>query len=499
MPHRGRRKDPALPPARRARGGRGVRCGGRRGLRSGSGARRPRSASPRPPHRCRRQPALPRRSDSLPLGGARCAHRAGPRDGRRRALRADTDRPPRRLGAPQLLPPGRERRADGRGADAPRRGGPGAERRARWRAGLRALRRVRRLPQALGRSRPAAGRPSRAAPRGRRHGYRARGGLPGAPRARGGGLRADRRPAVDGDRLPRGRCARGARDPPPAGRMTGAPIREAIVFTDPQSVRAIAGVPLLVRTILVLQRAGLERGTLASAEAPPARVERALLRALENPRDGYLDRLLYRRLSRPTTRVLARSPCSPNAVTLVGIGLGALGGVLLGLPGQAALLAAFLCLLASGVLDCSDGELARLRFAESRLGHWLDVSGDTVVHVCVLGGIAARIAASGRSPGWAALTGLGAGVLGAFAVMTWSEQSEARRRRVPGWENRLLDGVLSPLSTRDWYVFMVAFALARQLEWLVPAAAVGAQVFWVAGLVALVRVLGRVPGVHAPQ
>ena len=121
------------------------------------------------------------------------------------------------------------------------------------------------------------------------------------------------------------------------------------------------------------------------------------------------------------------------------------------------------------------------------------------MHLCVLGGIAARIAASGRSPGWAALTGLGAGVLGAFAVMTWSEQSEARRRRVPGWENRLLDGVLSPLSTRDWYVFMVAFALARQLEWLVPAAAVGAQVFWVAGLgVAhgpmIVSGLGRVQG-----
>ena len=371
--------------------------------------------------------------------------------------------------------------------------------------------------------------------------------------------------------------------------MNGTPIREAIVFTDPRGVRPIAGVPLLVRTMLVLQRAGLERctlvgeaglpddcrirlavtavpslvppddpalrlviapgavidetlvrdlqararpgemltvehdgarvsvapgprvldgdcprlrlsaGTLACAEAPPARVEHALLRALENPRDGYLDRLLYRRLSRPTTRVLARGPCSPNAVTLVGIGLGALGGILFGLPGQAALLAALLCLLASGVLDCSDGELARLRFAESRLGHWLDVSGDTVVHLCVLGGIAARIAASGRSPGWAALTGLGAGVLGAFAVMTWSEQSEARRRRVPGWENRLLDGVLSPLSTRDWYVFIVAFALAGQLEWLVPAAAVGAQVFWVAGLVALVRVLGRVPGVHAPQ
>ena len=347
--------------------------------------------------------------------------------------------------------------------------------------------------------------------------------------------------------------------------MNGTPIREAIVFTDPRGVRPIAGVPLLVRTMLVLQRAGLERCTLVGEAGlpddcrirlavtavpslvppddpalrlvigPGAVIDETLVRDLQararpgevlavehdgvrvsvapGPRvlDGDCPRLRLSagtlacaeappaRVEHALLRVLARGPCSPNAVTLVGIGLGALGGILFGLPGQAALLAALLCLLASGVLDCSDGELARLRFAESRLGHWLDVSGDTVVHLCVLGGIAARIAASGRSPGWAALTGLGAGVLGAFAVMTWSEQSEARRRRVPGWENRLLDGVLSPLSTRDWYVFMVAFALARQLEWLVPAAAVGAQVFWVAGLVALVRVLGRVPGVHAPQ
>jgi len=151
------------------------------------------------------------------------------------------------------------------------------------------------------------------------------------------------------------------------------------------------------------------------------------------------------------------------------------------------------------VLDCSDGELARLRFAESRLGHWLDVSGDTIVHVWLLGGIVTRITATGQRPDWWVLAALAAGVFGALAVMTWSEQREARRRRVRGWENGLLDNVLSPLSTRDWYVFVVAFTIAGRLEWLVPAAAVGAQVFWVVGLVALVRVLGRVPDLQAPH
>ena len=47
-----------------------------------------------------------------------------------------------------------------------------------------------------------------------------------------------------------------------------------------------------------------------------------------------------------------------------------------------------------------------------------------------------------------------------------------------GWENRVIDRILSPLTTRDWHVFPVAFAALGALAWLVPAAAVGAQLFW---------------------
>jgi phosphatidylglycerophosphate synthase len=230
---------------------------------------------------------------------------------------------------------------------------------------------------------------------------------------------------------------------------------------------------------------------LGPAAAPAREQAEQLLRGLENPRDGYFDRLLYRRLSRPLTARLLRTSVTPNAVTVVGIAAGVAGGLLLGLPGPGATLAAILLLLASSVLDCSDGELARLRFAESKLGHVLDVTGDTVVHLALLGGIALRLTSTGETPSTAAMVGLGAGIVGAFAAITMSEQAEARRRRVPSWENRVLDGVLSPLSTRDWYVFPVALAAAQRLGWLVPAAAVGAHVFWVTAALLLWRALRK--------
>jgi phosphatidylglycerophosphate synthase len=358
------------------------------------------------------------------------------------------------------------------------------------------------------------------------------------------------------------------------------PIREAIIVPEAgDPLRPVGRVPLLVRTILTLQRAGVERCTLVGPLVPPADprircalataptltpaaddalrlvvgagtvidpalvrdlqararpgqaleveadgarvrvapgplvaenggarlcpgagtlrradgpgLEQALLSALENPRDGWLDRLFRRRLSRPLTRLLIRTPVTPNALTAIGIAVGVAGGLLLGLPGMAAVVVAIALLEVSAVLDCSDGELARLRFAESRLGHWLDMAGDTVVHLAVLAGIARRIARAGSAPGSWLLAALFVGVLGAFAMISWSEATEARRRRVAGWENRLLDGVLSPLTTRDWHVFPLLFALAGRLDLLVAAAAVGANVFWATGLVLLLRALRR--------
>jgi phosphatidylglycerophosphate synthase len=210
---------------------------------------------------------------------------------------------------------------------------------------------------------------------------------------------------------------------------------------------------------------------------------------LDHPHDGYVDGILYRPLARPVTRLLLATPASPNAVTLASTAVGVAGGLLVGSAGAGGVLAGVLCLVVSGVLDCSDGELARLRHAQSRLGHALDVTGDTLVAVALLAGIVRHLARSHAMPGWPVVAALGLGVAGSFAAISWSEAMEARRRRVACWENRVLDGVLGPLTTRDWYVFPVAFALAGRLDWLVPAAAVGAHAFWLATVVLLLRTL----------
>lgn len=237
--------------------------------------------------------------------------------------------------------------------------------------------------------------------------------------------------------------------------------------------------------------AGPRAGILEPADRPPASLERCLIRGLRNPRDGWLDRAVGRRLSAPLTRVLVRTPLSPNVVTALAMVLGIAGGLALGSSSGAGVAMGVAALVLSSALDCADGELARLRFEESRFGHALDLAGDTVVHLAVLGGIARRLAEAGAAPSWGTLAALAAGVAGAFAVVTACEVTEGRRRRVASWENRLIDGVLAPLTTRDWYLFPVGFALAGQLPWLVPAAAVGANVFWAAGLAALLRVLRR--------
>jgi len=217
-----------------------------------------------------------------------------------------------------------------------------------------------------------------------------------------------------------------------------------------------------------------------SSELPPA---------LDNPREGYIDRVLYRPLSRPLTRLLLPTPVSPNAVTIASTAVGVAGALLVGSASRAGVLAGVLCLVVSGVLDCSDGELARLRHAETRLGHALDIGGDTLVNLALLAGIVHRLGRAGAAPSWPVVVALVLGVVGAFAAITWSEATEARRHRVACWENRVLDGVLGPLTTRDWYVFPVAFALAGRLDWLIPAAAVGAHVFWVMTLGLLLRAL----------
>jgi phosphatidylglycerophosphate synthase len=94
--------------------------------------------------------------------------------------------------------------------------------------------------------------------------------------------------------------------------------------------------------------------------------------------DGVVAYYLARPLSRPLTRMALRTALTPNQVTLVGLLVGIASGVVASRGGSAGYVGAALLFFLGLVLDCVDGEMARLTLGTSRLGQWLDTLTDDV-------------------------------------------------------------------------------------------------------------------------
>jgi phosphatidylglycerophosphate synthase len=107
---------------------------------------------------------------------------------------------------------------------------------------------------------------------------------------------------------------------------------------------------------------------------------------------------------RPPAYVLARAllptPVSPNLVTVGSIVLGCAAGVAIFGSFRFHLPAAGLLIFSSAVLDCCDGQLARLRKSSSAFGRMLDGIADLVVSTVVAGGGAWLILQKHRDPPW---------------------------------------------------------------------------------------------------
>ncbi|MEK7657349.1 MAG: CDP-alcohol phosphatidyltransferase family protein [Elusimicrobiota bacterium] len=221
--------------------------------------------------------------------------------------------------------------------------------------------------------------------------------------------------------------------------------------------------------------------------------------------DSFMARHFDRRVSLALTRRLLDTRLSPNAMTV--------SSTLVGLAGAALMLAGTPGMLAAGaltvwvhtLLDGCDGELARLRFQESRLGGVLDFWGDNAVHGALFLCLGIGLYRGGRG---AAMPALGVLALAAAAASAWLVYSRAAAKprhaespffnglEVAGAESlstpqRLLSRLEDALARRDFVYILVAAALAGRLDLFLWAAGIGAPLF-LAALVYLIR-KGRDP------
>jgi phosphatidylglycerophosphate synthase len=180
------------------------------------------------------------------------------------------------------------------------------------------------------------------------------------------------------------------------------------------------------------------------------------------------------------TRGIAHLPLALLAFA-PGVGLAGAALFLSARPGAA--VAGALLVLLHSILDGCDGELARLRFQESRFGGILDFWGDNVVHAAVFGTIAAAWSRdSGRSGplllGAAAI--LGTILSAAFVSLhTMAQVAEGPlftsvSRSPDARFSRLADA----LARRDFLYLLVILAALGKVRWFLVMAAVGSPIYF---------------------
>jgi phosphatidylglycerophosphate synthase len=248
---------------------------------------------------------------------------------------------------------------------------------------------------------------------------------------------------------------------------------ENVIAMEGQLISAESG-PLPVRMAVAEPKpiiAGVV-ATLISDPASAAEAERKLWASLTSTADGLVDRFFNRPLGRLFSKLLVRTPVSPNQVSVVSILVGlaaawffARGNFLVGA------LVFQLC----AIIDCVDGDLARALFKQSRLGKWLDLGGDQIVHFSVFAAIGLGVARLDPTMPARAL-GLSAalGVLLCFTVLVRALRQPASQR------TPLLNKLIDATANRDFSILLLFLALLGRMELFLWLAGIGIHVFWMA-------------------
>lgn len=187
--------------------------------------------------------------------------------------------------------------------------------------------------------------------------------------------------------------------------------------------------------------------------------------------DGLLARLLDRHLSWRISRRLARTWVTPNQLTVANTALGLIAALMFASASYWWRLLGSIVFLFSIMLDGVDGEVARLKMAETEFGGMLDKLTDNLVNVAVFAGL---MAGCYRSSGSAAYFYLLAIMLAGFGFCAISV---ARAFRVSGPDAEVWIGKVDRITGRDFAYLLVILALINRLAIFAWTAAFGTYVF----------------------
>jgi phosphatidylglycerophosphate synthase len=207
---------------------------------------------------------------------------------------------------------------------------------------------------------------------------------------------------------------------------------------------------------------------------------------------------LNRSIAYVVVPVLARTPLTPNQVTLLSLVTGLVSAWTVA-QGPAHAVTGALWLALSFVLDNCDGELARRQSRASGIGSWLDTVGDMVVNAALFLGLGIGLAHEPGSPWWLHVGVVTAGsvvfsYVASFAVQVHRRGAGAWRHPDPPHEEP--DGPVIGFRKRareDFSWIVLAAAFAGHMGWLVLCGCAGGFAVGVTALRTITRSRTTVP------
>ena len=114
--------------------------------------------------------------------------------------------------------------------------------------------------------------------------------------------------------------------------------------------------------------------------------------------EEILDLLFYRPLAYLFVKTILNTNLTPNHLTISAMIIGAIGGLLYILDSSTSLIFAGILLVVYDVLDCADGQLARIKKNGTTIGRILDGFADYIVSIFVYIGIGLGFALNSSDP-----------------------------------------------------------------------------------------------------
>ena len=205
---------------------------------------------------------------------------------------------------------------------------------------------------------------------------------------------------------------------------------------------------------------------------------RNLLKGSGLSNDSFMDKTITRFFSRQLTRFFLKTPLSPNMITILSLFIGLISAKFF-LQGthENSIIGAGLLLL-SAWIDCTDGEVARLKFLESKIGGILDIICDNLVHFAVFFAIGMGLYQSTGDNIFVLLGALAVfGSLVSFLILSSSIIDKKEKVSANAVDLKKKNTLTDNIANRDFIYFLFFMSLIGRVDIFICITAFGSNIF----------------------